>query len=401
MAVAARRVKGLLRRGDPSVSTLGVDENPTPQRRETPMEQPVSRQFVGIDLHRRRSVIVRMDGEGQVLGVDRVLNDPAELMAAINKAGPNPEVALESTYGWYWAVDLLQDSGANVHLVHPLGLHWDTRRVKNDIRDSTELANRLRRGDLPESYIAPPEQRELRELVRYRFKLSALRTSAKAPVHAVMAKEGILPGLDDVFGPGGQKLLDEMPLEGVYAQRVASLRKLLEYYAGELAVVEAELAARLKDHQGYKAIQAISGVGKIMAAVFVAEIGDVSRFPSARHLCSWAGLTPSHRESDTKVARGHITKQGNHLVRWAAIEAVVNPTHGGPPIAPTYFRVGRRRGRMIGRVAAARKLLTLVYYGLRDGEIRCLAPETARDGSDTARARARVSTWPCIARRPL
>ena len=260
--------------------------------------------------------------------------------------------------------------------MHPLGLHWDSRRVKNDVRDSTELANRLRRGDLPEAYIAPPEQRELRELVRYRAKLTALRTSAKAQIHAVMAKEGILPTLEDMFGPGGQQLLDQMPFEGAYALRVDSPRKLLNIYAGELAVVEAELAARLDCHAGYAAIQAICGVGPIMAAIFVAEIGDVSRFGSARRLCSWAGLTPSHRESDTKVQRGHITKQGNHLVRWAAIEAVAR-YKGGEPIAPTYTRVARRRGRMIGRVAAARKLLTLVYYGLRDGEIRCLAADAA------------------------
>jgi transposase len=191
-----------------------------------------------------------------------------------------------------------------------------------------------------------------------------------------MAKEGILPTLDDMFGPGGQQLLDQMPLEGAYALRVASLRKLLDVYAGELTVVEADLAARLAGHKGYTAIQAICGVGPIMAAIFVAEIGDVSRFPTARHLCSWAGLTPSHRESDTKIQRGHITKQGNHLVRWAAIEAVAR-YKGGDPIAPTYTRVARRRGRMIGRVAAARKLLTLVYYGLRDCEIRCLADEAA------------------------
>jgi transposase len=333
-------------------------------------------QYVGIDLHRRRSVVVRVAEDGQVLGVDQVVNDPVELSMAVAKAGPDPEVALESTYGWYWAVDLLEAHGAHVHLVHPLGLHWHTRRVKNDIRDSTELANRLRRGDLPESYIAPPAQRELRELVRFRAKLTALRTSAKAQIHAVMAKEGILPCLDDMFGPGGQVRLDQMPFEGAYALRVDSLRKLLEVYAGELTVVEAELAARLADHAGYQAIQAICGVGPIMAAIFAAEIGDVGRFPTARHLCSWAGLTPSHRESDTKIQRGHITKQGNHLVRWAAIEAVAR-YHGGDPIAPTYTRVARRRGRMIGRVAAARKLLTLVYYGLRDGQIRCLADEAA------------------------
>jgi transposase len=104
----------------------------------------------------------------------------------------------------------------------------------------------------------------------------------------------------------------------------------------------------------------------------VAEIGDVTRFPDARHLCSWAGLTPSHRESDQKVHRGHITKQGSTLVRWAAIEAVAR-YHGGAPIAPAFMRIQKRRGTMIARVAAARKLLTLVFYGLRDGEIRCLA----------------------------
>ena len=337
------------------------------------MEQ--QRQYVGIDLHRRRSVIVRMNEDGQVLGVDQVMNDPVEFAVAVAKAGADPEVALEATYGWYWAADLLEANGARVHLVHPLGLHWDTRRVKNDVRDSTELANRLRRGDLPEAFIAPAEQRELRELVRYRAKLTSLRTSAKAQIHAVMAKEGILPTLDDMFGPGGRALIDQMPFEGAYRLRVDSLLKLLDHYAGELVVVEAELAARLAGHKGYEAIQAIKGIGPIMAAIFVAEIGDTSRFPTARHLCSWAGLTPSHRESDTKVQRGHITKQGNHLVRWAAIEAVAR-YHGGDPIAPTYQRVARRRGRNIGRVAAARKLLSLVYYGLRDGNIRCLAETT-------------------------
>jgi len=332
------------------------------------------RQYVGIDLHRRRSVIVRMTEDGEVLDTVRIDNDPVALSLELAKAGPDPEVALEACYGWYWAADLLESDGAKVHLVHPLGLHWDSRRVKNDERDATELAHRLRRNDLPESWIAPPELRELRELVRYRSRLTALRTSAKAQIHGVMAKLGILPPLGRMFGPAGQVLLDEMPFEGAYAIRVESLRDLLEIYERELAMVERELARRLAGHQGYWAIQAIHGVGPIMAAIFVAEIGDVTRFPDARHLCSWAGLTPSHRESDTKVRRGHITKQGSPLVRWAAVEAVAR-YHGGDPIAPAYMRIAKRRGQMIGRVAAARKLLTLVFYGLRDGEIRCLAEQ--------------------------
>jgi hypothetical protein len=90
------------------------------------MQEQVSRQFVGIDLHRRRSVIVRLDQAGNVLGTVRVDNDPVEFALAMAEAGEGPEVALEATYGYYWAADLLKDNGANVHLVHPLGLHWGT-----------------------------------------------------------------------------------------------------------------------------------------------------------------------------------------------------------------------------------------------------------------------------------
>jgi transposase len=105
--------------------------------------------------------------------------------------------------------------------------------------------------------------------------------------------------------------------------------------------------------------------------VFVAEIGDVSRFERPDQLCSWAGLTPRHRESDEKVKRGKITKQGSTLVRWAAVEAI-SKMHGGPKIKNDYRRIAERRGIKIARIAAARKLLILVFYGLRDGEIRCL-----------------------------
>jgi transposase len=105
--------------------------------------------------------------------------------------------------------------------------------------------------------------------------------------------------------------------------------------------------------------------------VFCAEIGEVHRFGSAKKLSSWAGLTPKVREADLKSYRQRISKQGSRLVRWSAVEAV-SRYHGGAEIRDLYTRVAERRGRNIGRVAAARKLLMLVYYGLRDGEIRCL-----------------------------
>ena len=124
-------------------------------------------------------------------------------------------------------------------------------------------------------------------------------------------------------------------------------------------------------------MQAINGIGPISAAVLVAEIGDVTRFPTPAHLCSWVGLTPRHRESDLKTRRGRISKQGSRLVRATLIEGI-SRYHGGPHLDAQYHTLAKRRGRNKARVALARKVLTLVYYGLRDGEIRCLAPvETA------------------------
>jgi transposase len=269
-------------------------------------------------------------------------------------------------------VDLLKDQGAVVHLAHPSGLRWEGRRVKNDEIDATDLADRLRMHRLPEAWVAPPEVRELRELVRYRAKLVALRTGFKAQVHAVMAKQGVLPPLAEMFGPAGQRFLDEVPFDPAYALRVESLRGLIGAIDKEVTVFEREVHKLLRDDKGYRAIQAIDGVGKVMAAIFVAEIGDISRFSSPDKLACWAGLTPRHDESDTKVHRYGVTKMGSKLVRWAAIEAVAR-YHGGAPIKGSYSRIAARRGNKIARVAAARKLLHLVYYGLRDGEVRCLA----------------------------
>ena len=103
-------------------------------------------QYVGIDFHRRRSVIVRLDGSGERLGVHRIANDSFELGAVMAEAGPAPQVVIEATYGWYWAVELLQELGATVHLASPKALNWGERRVKNDVADATDLADMLRLG---------------------------------------------------------------------------------------------------------------------------------------------------------------------------------------------------------------------------------------------------------------
>ena len=231
-------------------------------------------------------------------------------------------------------------------------------------------------GRLPEAWIAPPATRELRELVRHRAKLVALRSSVKCQVYAVLAACGVHVAVTDLFGVSGQGLLERVELAPAFRARVNSARRLIESLDFEIELFTNLAGGRLRGHPGYTAIQAISGVGPILAAVFVAEIGDVDRFGRAAQLASWAGLTPQHHESDTTVHRGPITKQGSRLVRWAAVEAIQR-TDTHTRLGRVRDQVGARRGTNIGKVAAARELIELVFYGLRDGHIRCLDRRSA------------------------
>ncbi len=331
------------------------------------------RQVVGMDLHRRRSVLVRMTMDGRKLETARIANSPAALRAVLARCGKNPLVVLEATYGWYWAADVLAGAGAEVHLAHPLGVKaFSYRRVKNDERDAADLADLLRMGRLPEAWIAPPQVRALREVVRYRHKLVRQRTSCKDQVHAVLAKLGIPVTHSDIFGTGGGLWLDQLVLPEPYAAKVASLRALIGVLDGQIARLGQEAAGMLAADAGYAAVRELPGIGPVLAAVICAEIGDITRFGKPGQLCSWAGLTPRHHESDLKVIRGHCSKQGSRLLRWALVEAIQHQPASARPQQAREAIVARRgpEARNIAKTAAARVLLTQVFYALRDGHAR-------------------------------
>jgi transposase len=147
----------------------------------------------------------------------------------------------------------------------------------------------------------------------------------------------------DLFGQAGSQLLDRLALPTAFQARVNWLRRLLDPLDAKIALFCGMVASRLARHPGYQAIQHIDGLGPVLAAVLVAEIGEVSRFPGPAQLASWVGLTPRHHESDTHVHRGPITKQGSRLARWAAIEAVQRI---GPQtrLGGVRDRVAERRG---------------------------------------------------------
>ncbi|MDA8040147.1 MAG: transposase [Actinomycetota bacterium] len=187
--------------------------------------------------------------------------------------------------------------------------------------------------------------------------------------------------MTDLFGVAGRTPLAKAPLAPAYGARVDSLLHLICAFDHQVQIFERDVLRELAGDAGYRAIQQIPGVGEAFAAIFVAEIGDVKRFYSPTELCSWAGLTPRHRESDTTVHRGPITKQGSRLVRWAAVEAAQRQG-AWTKLRADFTRVTASHGdtqgaRNVARVAVARKIVSLCYYGLRDGTIRSKAIEQA------------------------
>jgi transposase len=221
--------------------------------------------------------------------------------------------------------------------------------------------------------------------------LVAVRSALKAHVHAVLAKAGIAVPVSDLFGVGGTRLLDRLAADGalpaVYAARVASLHRVMDLLDFEINTFAGLVRGRLTGDPGYAAVQTIPGIGPTFGAVLVAEIGDVTRFATAEKLTCWAGLTPRHRESDTHVHRGKITKQGSVLVRWAAVESVQR-LPATSLVGTVRERVGAQRGRNIGAVAAARRQLELVYYALRDHHVRDLRAGSNGPGSPAGRHRS-------------
>jgi hypothetical protein len=148
-------------------------------------------------------------------------------------------------------------------------------------------------GRLPEAWIAPAEVRELRELTRYRCRLVGLRTSCRNQVHGVLGKLGVPVTCSDIFGAAGPAWLDGLGLPQPYAGKVTSLRQLAGELTTEITMLSEVIADLLAGHRGYQVIQQLPGIGPVLAAVIVAETGDVRRFHTAAQLCSWAGLTPA------------------------------------------------------------------------------------------------------------
>ena len=238
------------------------------------------------------------------------------------------------------------------------------------------MAQLLRADLLPEAWIAPPAVRQLRALLRHRVQLVRLRTLLRNRIHAVLADHGHDRPAGYWSGPG-REWLASLPLPAVSREVVEDGLALIDATEVRIDRLDWEIVQRARSDPRVKVLTQLPGVGPFTALVILAEIGDITRFPTARKLASWAGLTPTVRGSDRVAHYGHISKQGSVWLRWVLCEAAQTAKRS-PQFAAGYQAIAARRGKKIATTAVARKLLTRTWHLLTDAERAAPQPATAR-----------------------
>jgi transposase len=312
-------------------------------------------------VHRKRSQVAVVTEDGTVELNKNVVNGSEPMLRLIGDLPPGTPVAFEAAFGWGWLARLLEDYGFDPHLVHPLRCKAiASARLKNDKVDAAILAQLLRADLLPEAWIAPPAVRQLRALLRHRASLVRLGTQQRNRIHAVAADHGYDRSASYWTGPG-RGWLAELDLPAASREIVADCLAVIDALAPVIERLDGELHAHARADPRVKVLRTLPGVGEFTALVMVAEIGDVSRFGSARKLAAWAGLTPTVRGPDLKVRHGHISKQGSAWLRWVMNQAAQTAKRS-PEFAASYAAIAKRRGKKIATIAIARKLLTRAWH---------------------------------------
>jgi transposase len=323
--------------------------------------------FVGMDVHRNRTQVCIVNKKGKELSNRNVVNGRAAIAAELSGLKANTPVAFEAAYGTGWVVELLRDLDFEPHLAHAARCRAIAdSKLKCDRVDARTLANLLRTGYLAEAWLAPPEVREQRVLLRQRAWLVRMRTAAKNRIRAQLADEGIKAPAA-LWTKPGQEWLETVGVSRMHWWVISDSRALIEGLEERIADHEAEIRRQARPDPRVDALVRIPGIGLLTAMTLVAEIGDISRFPTSRKLCAWAGLVPAMRNSDRKLRHGHITKTGPSAVRHVLGEAA-QVARRSEPWRSDYLATARRRGSGIALVRISRKLLTEAFYVLRELE---------------------------------
>ena len=335
---------------------------------------------VGWDIHRKFSQLslLERNDHGEIRVVKRMRLDHADRAAMREELAtlpPETPVAMEGAFGWPWIADLLDELGLDPHLGHPPAIKVLAKHeAKADRVDADRLGRFWLRGIFPESYLSTPEVRNLRERLRYRMALVHLRGGIKSRLQAILHRQGILHNFSDLFGVGGRKFLATLMLPEASRAALDGWLAQIDLFNTHLAEVETWMKQHLEEDSITQLLQTIPGIGLILSHVIRAEIGQlVERFPSRRHLTSYAGLAPLADDSADRHGKRHIAPACNHTLRWAFIEAagcLLKSQNCPEKLRRLHNRLTNygRINKQQAKVAVARELCELVYVLWKKGE---------------------------------
>lgn len=328
--------------------------------------------YVGVDLHKKVITACVMDANRKIVREAKLYPDEPDRIVAFFEPLGAYQVVLEATANYYWFVELLGPTAAEVVLANPAKMRVIAESTrKTDKLDARVLAEFLARDMIPRAFMPTPRQRQHRALVRHRKYLRERATAVKCKIRHVLADSNA--DRRDLFSAGcGKPYVKTLKLNEVDRFRLGDLWKEWESIEARLVKTAAKIKAFAKkapraEAEARAVLKTAPGVGTVTAEAVLAELGDVSRFKNAKAVCAYAGLVPVVRQTGGKKSKdGRITKQGSGLLRWALVEAAWRLAAASPRWASTYQRIKKRNGAKRAIVAVARKFLCVLYAMLRD-----------------------------------
>lgn len=335
--------------------------------------------YFGLDVHRDFVEIAVSEG-GQVRHLGRVAARVEDLERFAETLRAGDEAALEATSNALAVTWVISPHIASVTTVNTRRLAAISHaKTKTDRNDAAILAQLLAAGMLEGSWQPDEQTRRLRRLIARRARLVTQRTRCKNEVLAVLHRNlRPRPPMSDPFGVAGRAWLAGQPLPDDEADTISAGLRHIAFITQEIGTVERDLAEFAVGSPQTTLLMSVPGVGMITAIAFLAQIGDVSRFPSPDKLVSYLGLDPRVHQSGNAPARtGRISKEGSAIVRHVLTEAAQASVRTPGPLRGFYERVRARRGHQIATVAVARKITVIFWHMLRTGETYAYALPTA------------------------
>jgi transposase len=324
---------------------------------------------IGLDVHRDFCEVAIVEA-GEVRSAGRIDTTPTALELFAGSLCATDQVVLEVTGNAWEIARIIEPHVGRVLVVHPGDTGIRQARAKTDRLDARALAKLLAAGSLDGLWMPDEQTRALRRRLARRSQLVRARTRAKNECHAVLVRRLITkPAVSDLFGLTGREWLREVELPVEERETVDGCLRQIDFLDEEVAELEQALAKDALDSPQIRRLMTVPGVNVIVAATFLAAVGDIGRFRTPRQVVGYLGLDPRVRQSGSAPAtHGRISKQGSASARHALVEASWSVVRQPGPLHAFYQRIRARRGHQVAVVAAARKLACLFWCMLTRGE---------------------------------